>query len=691
MILTPNPGRAAYTKMMRLLACVLVLITSLTTTFTVARAQHVFEQPRIDGVRLDWCFNWATDCGKPAADRFCFDQGFGRATRFEVAEDVGPTRVLATGQPCDDPGCDGFAVIECGTRAQPGRAPAVDVTIDVTNLPTELRPLSPRQRNAVLPLFIDSDRDRVRLEALHGLPQARDAEFSPQRVQLDWNQRDLRVTLRWRTKVPGAQAGLWELTSSSAPAPPGGRPPGYLEGGRLEFGAPGEWNTFEIDVSPHAPRLPWGSAARGGGAFDPSRLTPYLFVRVRAINGEGKIVGDPSNIMILAFGTPQQPGKLKLPQHQLPPHPEFHFVRHVPLRPYRWDFQCWGIMLKSFGAAFNAGDKVNLCQSSSSGGLMDTLEGIADTFGGVIEIASDAIDWAAGVYNDAKQTALGFAVQSLQSTVGCSNVCQWAASTALDAGLAMVGLPPSVPDFDQLVDNLEQGGIDAVAGAVVDAAATQGVDIPPEVAKAAVQKLVDEAKASSGGGGASGALLKIDPAGIYSPSVIVLEARNPDPSRATVPVNVQLDNSSPTTGSSLFMLEARPVPALEPGTSMLVSFTLEPVSDPESWMWELPSGADLPSCGPLPMLSKPSALPNSPEAVAYQQAQAKHNECMSKGWAGYNQKREKANAKLASWAQTYTQGQRRFRIGLEMNAGVFTDVATLVCPANGTTCAMEGP
>lgn len=84
------------------------------TPLPIPSETKVFEYPQTGGTPVDWCLEWGAYCGQPAADRFCRDQGYPAAISFEIAEDVGHTVVQSTGQPCDDPLCDGFALIECG-------------------------------------------------------------------------------------------------------------------------------------------------------------------------------------------------------------------------------------------------------------------------------------------------------------------------------------------------------------------------------------------------------------------------------------------------------------------------------------------------------------------------------------------------------------------------------------------------
>ena len=78
--------------------------------------RRVFHNPKIGGLRLDWCRFWARQCGAPAANTFCRMRGYRRAIAWQKATDIGrwvPTRVIATGQVCRGNFCDGFRFITC--------------------------------------------------------------------------------------------------------------------------------------------------------------------------------------------------------------------------------------------------------------------------------------------------------------------------------------------------------------------------------------------------------------------------------------------------------------------------------------------------------------------------------------------------------------------------------------------------
>lgn len=75
-----------------------------------------FAKPKQGPYRVDWCYQWANQCGQPAADRFCQSKGFVHA--IDLVEDVNigaltPTIVQGNGQVCNGPQCDGFTYITC--------------------------------------------------------------------------------------------------------------------------------------------------------------------------------------------------------------------------------------------------------------------------------------------------------------------------------------------------------------------------------------------------------------------------------------------------------------------------------------------------------------------------------------------------------------------------------------------------
>jgi hypothetical protein len=77
------------------------------------RAAVLIDGPTVDGVPLDYCLTWATDCGQPAADAYCRGRGYGRAVSYRAASDAPPTKTLGDRQECREPFCDALAQVVC--------------------------------------------------------------------------------------------------------------------------------------------------------------------------------------------------------------------------------------------------------------------------------------------------------------------------------------------------------------------------------------------------------------------------------------------------------------------------------------------------------------------------------------------------------------------------------------------------
>lgn len=73
-----------------------------------------YPDPMYKGARLDFCRVWGSECGQPAADAFCKKKGFASAATFKQDEDPGaPTKVISSGQVCNDDTCSAFSTITC--------------------------------------------------------------------------------------------------------------------------------------------------------------------------------------------------------------------------------------------------------------------------------------------------------------------------------------------------------------------------------------------------------------------------------------------------------------------------------------------------------------------------------------------------------------------------------------------------
>ena len=83
---------------------------------TTGAREKVFVDPKLNGRYINNCLTWATNCGKPAADYFCQQNGFVEAASFNIIN-LRPTLVMGDGKVCDESGCGGFSRIVCAGRS----------------------------------------------------------------------------------------------------------------------------------------------------------------------------------------------------------------------------------------------------------------------------------------------------------------------------------------------------------------------------------------------------------------------------------------------------------------------------------------------------------------------------------------------------------------------------------------------
>lgn len=90
------------------------------------------------------------------------------------------------------------------------------------------------------------------------------------------------------------------------------------------------------------------------------------------------------------------------------------------------------------------------------GGDDGWLESFADGFGSVLTAVVDAagklVNFASKAWEDIQNYAVGAVAAGLSEVTGCGSECKQALEIGLEIGLASMGVPPSLPNFDQLVD-----------------------------------------------------------------------------------------------------------------------------------------------------------------------------------------------------------------------------------------------
>ncbi len=360
-----------------------------------------------------------------------------------------------------------------------------------------------------------------------------------------------------------------------------------------------------------------GKAAASTGylvGLDRLEATPVELSEGRREPATMRLVTPPP----ITLPVPAAPPPLVLGRKAEPVYPTVHVVGYRPLRPYAKDYLCW-LVPQTDGPiqagsspptpAWKKGVPKSIC-SHSSGGL---LEGFGDflvnAIGQFVSSLGSLVDGLSVAYSTIKGGVVDV-VAGAFAEIGCGDPCRLAVQLALDAALVSAGVPPSLPDFDQVVADLEQQGIDALSQTLAEAAVSQGLPAPlaEEAAKQAVEHLVGEAKkaaAGAGGGSAGGGASdwRPDPARAYLPGAFVVELRNPH-GRATEELFLGLTQGPFEKKSAQVSVDAggawlwapetievgglkpafRKVPSLAPGSSLQTELTLEPVPDPHRWV-----------------------------------------------------------------------------------------------------------
>ena len=79
------------------------------------KPSRTFANPKVDGYALDWCREWGQACGKPAADKFCEEEGYSEAIQFQPQSEnnTPPTKTIGDKKVCSESYCDSITSVTC--------------------------------------------------------------------------------------------------------------------------------------------------------------------------------------------------------------------------------------------------------------------------------------------------------------------------------------------------------------------------------------------------------------------------------------------------------------------------------------------------------------------------------------------------------------------------------------------------
>lgn len=185
-------------------------------------------------------------------------------------------------------------------------------------------------------------------------------------------------------------------------------------------------------------------------------------------------------------------------------------------------------------------------------------------FVGAIE---DLVSFAASLVDNFADAYATVKAAVIASVCGQNGYCEAVVSEGVDTGLAALGVPPSIPNFNQLMDN----GADYLAASITD---ETGVSVDDAVDIANTAQDIHDIAAGLQNVPASGDPygLQPDPAYQYQPAHLMIQLENDDPVNSTPPGEFRF-----TDFFGLFKTTQpdTPFPSLRPGETMTFPLVLE--------------------------------------------------------------------------------------------------------------------
>ena len=327
------------------------------------------------------------------------------------------------------------------------------------------------------------------------------------------------------SKPSAGQGGLVPRIPGRPPTPPPIQKPGPAPGSML---IPGDFAAPRLLALPVANTLTTQVVPGQGCAFltqDAQKVRNNLvthnplvyFVRVVTLNARGEPSAPPSAGVTVTYYMEEPPKPIKIL-----PSPLTVQAKYVPVRwarsGYQFHYVCTQLLAPF---CLQAGQKLEFHPSSGCSGLDCVGEAIGDAADSFTSWVEGAVDWVAEAYGSIKEAALNLAMKLIP---GNCDPCRTALKLGLDYGLTCLGMPPELPNFDQLVA-LGQGYL---VDQLTEVASQQaGVPIPREAAERLVDEVSKRAKQVEARGPDGTQWFRPDPDYQYNEPYIVVHVTNP--------------------------------------------------------------------------------------------------------------------------------------------------------------------
>lgn len=290
---------------------------------------------------------------------------------------------------------------------------------------------------------------------------------------------------------------------------------------------------------------------------------PY-YVRVVPLDSSGSPSGIPSEPVTILYGDPINDGSIEfVPSAFEKPDAVLPCVRvteYFPIRNEAPDAMYHVIAVKDIPDPFGGEPLIRKGQKFDIRPRQEDkswLEAVGDFFSDVVDWVKGAVNWVSEAYDSIQKAAIDVAC----SVAG--EQFRGAFEMGLNIGMAALGVPPSIPNFDQLTEM----GVDYLVAVATEQATGIGVD--PAIAKDAAEKSIHAMQKeleNQANGGGSGSLFKPDPDFYYRPAYMMVEIsnNNSQPSNAGTG-RIMITVKDGQWDADLFHKAYFRIPSLKPG------------------------------------------------------------------------------------------------------------------------------
>jgi len=283
-----------------------------------------------------------------------------------------------------------------------------------------------------------------------------------------------------------------------------------------------------VDLQPSKPKLQQSNLKPRFTAATEAPRAFSIYVRIITLNNAKNLVAAPSEPAVMHLSTPgdsqfawygdPNPNPEQVELHA----PEIRILSYKHYQPYLSDWSRNFIVTKDMPVfGYSKGDKIFIPRDD---GTRSGWEAVTGAIGDLAGFVADCVNRVSDAYNSLKQKALNLAISLAKNTVGCGSTCQNAFSFGLNYGLVVMGMPPSLPNFDEMMSM----GKDYLIAKI---AAETSLYLSEDDVAQAINYLESEVRKTADNGSSGNQWLRLNPDFQYHDAVLLLEVSNPTPTK----------------------------------------------------------------------------------------------------------------------------------------------------------------